>query len=57
MQIIKGEKSIFSGINFAPGEQDIQGDTPEYLGRSMQRTFTLEYWIDDGWYVGGLKCD
>lgn len=19
------------------------------------RTFTLEYWIDDGWYVGRLK--
>ncbi len=21
----------------------------------MQRSFTLEYWIDDGWYVGKLK--
>ncbi|HXG92757.1 MAG TPA: type II toxin-antitoxin system HicB family antitoxin [Blastocatellia bacterium] len=21
----------------------------------MQRQFTLEYWIDDGWYVGRLK--
>ncbi len=21
----------------------------------MQRKFTLEYWIDDGWYVGKLK--
>ncbi len=21
----------------------------------MQRVFTLEYWIDDGWYVGRLK--
>lgn len=21
----------------------------------MQRQFTLEYWIDDGWYVGKLK--
>jgi predicted RNase H-like HicB family nuclease len=21
----------------------------------MQRTFTLEYWLDDGWYVGRLK--
>jgi len=21
----------------------------------MQRHFTLEYWIDDGWYVGKLK--
>ena len=21
----------------------------------MQRRFTLEYWIDDGWYVGKLK--
>ncbi len=21
----------------------------------MQRRFTLEYWIDDGWYVGRLK--
>jgi len=21
----------------------------------MQRSFTLEYWIDDGWYVGRLK--
>ena len=21
----------------------------------MQRTFTLEYWKDDGWYVGRLK--
>ena len=21
----------------------------------MQRYFTLEFWIDDGWYVGKLK--
>jgi predicted RNase H-like HicB family nuclease len=21
----------------------------------MQRTFTLEYWIDDNWYVGKIK--
>jgi predicted RNase H-like HicB family nuclease len=21
----------------------------------MRRRFTLEYWIDDGWYVGRLK--
>lgn len=21
----------------------------------MQRHFTLQYWIDDGWYVGKLK--
>lgn len=21
----------------------------------MKRHFSLEYWIDDGWYVGGLK--
>ena len=21
----------------------------------MKRFFTLEYWIDDGWYVGKLK--
>lgn len=21
----------------------------------MKRNFSLEYWIDDGWYVGGLK--
>lgn len=21
----------------------------------MRRYFTLEYWIDDGWYVGKLK--
>ncbi len=21
----------------------------------MLRTFTLEYWVDDGWYVGKLK--
>jgi predicted RNase H-like HicB family nuclease len=21
----------------------------------MQRQFTLEYWMDDGWYVGKLK--
>ena len=21
----------------------------------MKRHFTLEYWIDDGWYVGRLK--
>jgi predicted RNase H-like HicB family nuclease len=23
--------------------------------QAMQRSFTLEYWIDDGWYVGKLK--
>ena len=21
----------------------------------MKRNFTLEYWLDDGWYVGKLK--
>jgi predicted RNase H-like HicB family nuclease len=21
----------------------------------MKRTFSLEYWIDDGWYVGKLR--
>ena len=21
----------------------------------MKRSFTLEYWMDDGWYVGKLK--
>jgi len=21
----------------------------------MERHFTLEYWVDDGWYVGKLK--
>ena len=21
----------------------------------MERKFTLEYWIDDGWYVGRMK--
>lgn len=21
----------------------------------MERRFTLEYWVDDGWYVGRLK--
>ena len=21
----------------------------------MQRTFTLEYWLDDSWYVGRIK--
>ncbi len=21
----------------------------------MKHTFTLEYWLDDGWYVGKLK--
>ncbi len=21
----------------------------------MERTFTLEYWIDEGWYIGRLK--
>ena len=21
----------------------------------MERRFTLEYWLDDGWYVGRLK--
>ncbi len=21
----------------------------------MERTFTLEYWLDDGWYVGRLR--
>ena len=23
--------------------------------RAMQRHFTLEYWLDDNWYVGKLK--
>jgi predicted RNase H-like HicB family nuclease len=21
----------------------------------MQRSFTLEYWIDEGWYIGRIK--
>jgi len=24
-------------------------------GGMMQRRFTLEYWVDEGWYVGRLK--
>jgi len=24
-------------------------------GENMRRKFTLEYWIDEGWYVGRLK--
>lgn len=24
-------------------------------GKTMRRFFTLEYWTDDGWYVGRLK--
>jgi predicted RNase H-like HicB family nuclease len=28
----------------------------EYIkGVKMERKFTLEYWIDDGWYVGRIK--
>jgi predicted RNase H-like HicB family nuclease len=23
--------------------------------KQMKRTFTLEYWLDEGWYVGKLK--
>jgi predicted RNase H-like HicB family nuclease len=26
-----------------------------YMEVKMERKFTLEYWIDDGWYVGRLK--
>ncbi|WP_341328067.1 type II toxin-antitoxin system HicB family antitoxin [Methylotuvimicrobium sp. KM2] len=22
---------------------------------NMKRAFTLEYWLDDGWYIGKLK--
>jgi predicted RNase H-like HicB family nuclease len=25
------------------------------MGVDMKRAFTLEYWQDDGWYVGKLK--
>jgi len=27
----------------------------KYGVSTMERLFTLEYWIDDGWYVGRLK--
>jgi predicted RNase H-like HicB family nuclease len=30
-----------------------QFDNPE--GISMKRFFTLEYWLDDAWYVGRLR--
>ena len=26
-----------------------------YKGIKMKHAFTLEYWQDDGWYVGKLK--
>ena len=26
----------------------------KFGGKIMQKQFTLEYWIDDGWYVGKL---
>ncbi len=26
-----------------------------YGEKIMMRTFTLDYWIDDGWYVGKLR--
>ena len=25
------------------------------MSEKMQRYFTLEYWVDDGWYVGRLR--
>jgi predicted RNase H-like HicB family nuclease len=25
------------------------------MGGEMRRVFTLEYWLDEGWYVGKLK--
>jgi predicted RNase H-like HicB family nuclease len=28
---------------------------PFLLEIEMTRQFTLEYWLDDGWYVGKLK--
>ena len=28
---------------------------PFFLEIKMTRQFTLEYWLDDGWYVGKLK--
>ena len=31
----------------------LTGQTPG--GPSMRRSFTLEYWTDDDWYVGRLK--
>lgn len=27
----------------------------ELRGKKMRRRFTLEYWLDDGWYVGRLE--
>jgi len=24
-------------------------------GEQMSRRFTLEYWVDEGWYIGRLK--
>jgi predicted RNase H-like HicB family nuclease len=27
----------------------------EYEVDPMERRFTLEYWLDDGWYVGKLR--
>jgi predicted RNase H-like HicB family nuclease len=31
----------------------LSGQTPG--GSSVRRSFTLEYWTDDDWYVGRLK--
>lgn len=36
----------------------IKGKPKEYLSKevaTMGKRFTLEYWIDEGWYVGRLK--
>jgi predicted RNase H-like HicB family nuclease len=42
-------KQIFSRLIKRTGELSKGGDS------EMTRYFTLEYWIDDDWYVGRLK--
>jgi hypothetical protein len=38
-----------------PARSEYEGIEWLKRNRSMKRFFTLEYWRDDGWYVGKLK--
>ena len=43
------KRAVFRSVAFATGRH------LDYEGNEMLRRYTLEYWIDDGWYVGKLK--
>ena len=49
------ESRLTRNVQINRSWSDPEGYNPDKEGHTMLKKFTLEYWIDDGWYVGRLQ--